>query len=51
MGKGFSVTRDGSQIISVMRDRAQINRVIRHSSVMCDFTTITRRVIFPLKFP
>ena len=27
MGKGFSVTRDGSQIISVMHDRAQINRL------------------------
>ena len=50
VGKGFSVTRDGSQIISVMRDRAQINRVIRHSSVMCDFTTITRHVIFLWNF-
>ena len=46
VGKEFSVTRDGSQIISVMRDRAQIDRVIRHSSVMRDFTTITRHVIF-----
>ena len=43
-------TRDGSQIISVMRDRAQINRVIRHSSVMRDFTTITQRVIFLWNF-
>ena len=48
VGKGFSVTRDGSQIISVMRDRAL--RVIRHSSVMCDFTTITRHVIFLWNF-
>ena len=50
VGKGFSVTRDGSQIISVVRDLAQINRVIRHSSVMCDFTTITRHVIFLWNF-
>ena len=27
--KGFSVTRDGTQIISVMRDRAQIISVMR----------------------
>ena len=50
VGKGFSVTRDGSQIISVVRDRAQINHVIRHSSVMCDFTTITRHVNFLWNF-
>ena len=50
VGKGFSVTRDGSQIISVVRDLTQINRVIRHSSVMCDFTTITRHVIFLWNF-
>lgn len=25
VAKGFSMTRDGSQIISVMRDRAQIS--------------------------
>ena len=42
MGKGFSVTRDGSQIISVMRDRAQINRVIRHSSVMREISLLLR---------
>ena len=44
VGKGFFVTGDGSQIISVMRDRAQINRVMR------DFTTITRHVIFLRNF-
>ena len=27
MGKGLTVTRDGIQIISVMRDRTQIRRV------------------------
>ena len=27
--KGFSVTRDGAEIISVMRDHAQISRVSR----------------------
>ena len=27
VGKGFTVTRDGIQIISVMRDRTQISRV------------------------
>ena len=29
MEKGFSVIRDGTEIISVMRDRAQISRVRR----------------------
>ena len=29
VAKGFSVTRDGTHIISVMRDRAQISRVRR----------------------
>ena len=46
VGKGFSVTRDGSQIISVMRDRAQINRVIRHSSVMREISLLLRDTWF-----
>ena len=29
VAKGFSVTRGGTQIISVMRDRAQMSRVRR----------------------
>ena len=29
MAKGYSVTHDGTQIISVMRDQAQISRVRR----------------------
>ena len=29
VAKGFSVTRDGTEIISVMRDHAQISRVSR----------------------
>ena len=29
VAKGFSLTRDETQIISVMRDRAQIGRVTR----------------------
>ena len=45
LAKGFSGTRDGSQIISVTRDRAQISRVTRGWAYQRDpsLTIITTR--------
>ena len=54
VAKGSPVTRDGTQIISVMRDCSQIGRVRRdwHSSVMRDVLFSQRVTLdFRLKFP
>ena len=46
VAKRFSLTHDGTQIISVMRDRAQIGRVMRD---LLFLQRLTRDI--PLKFP
>ena len=46
VAKRFSLTHDGTQIISVMRDRAQIGRVMRD---LLFPQRLTRDI--PLKFP